>query len=477
MRARRVALPGVVSALALALAGCALVAPAPPWEQPPPPIAEGPVVPAERLHRARLANGVEVLVLEDHALPKIEFGVVARRGAASESLDEAGIAALTLDVMKRGAGDRDALALARAVESLGASLGASAGWDSASVGTSGLSEDFEALAAILADVVRRPRFEPSEVARARAEQLAEFERDRDEPAVVAMRRLARELYDGHRYGVAADGEAETVARLDAAALRAFHARLFAPEQLIAYAVGDVTTEQALAAFAAAFGDLPPGPGLPLGPPPPTPAPPERRIVVVDRPDLEQAQLLIGHEGISRRDPERIAADLMNTELGGGGFLSRLMTRVRADEGLAYGIGSGFAMRWHPGPFVVSTSTRAPEAGRTVEIVLAELAGMGTQPPTEEDLRRLKSFSAGRFVLGLETSSAIAGSLVDLDVYDLPPDSLDTYRTRLQAVGRSDVADASAELLHPDRAAIVAVGPAEVLRPQLERYGAVEVVER
>ena len=187
-------------------------------------------------------------------------------------------------------------------------------------------------------------------------------------------------------------------------------------------------------------------------------------------------LAIGHEGISRRDPERVPADLMNTVLGGGGFLSRLMTRVRADEGLAYSIGSGFALRWYPGPFLVSTSTRVAEAGRVVEIVLAEMDGMHDRPPSAADLRLVKSFSAGRFVLGLETSSAIAGSLVDLDVYGLPPDSLDTYRTRVQAVTQEDVASAARRLLHPDRVAIVAVGPAASLRAQLERFGPVEVVE-
>jgi zinc protease len=199
-------------------------------------------------------------------------------------------------------------------------------------------------------------------------------------------------------------------------------------------------------------------------------------VIVDRPDLAQAQLLLAHEGIARRDPDRIAADLMNTVLGGGGFLSRLMTKVRAEEGLAYGIGSGFSLRRHPGPFLVSTSTRAAEAGRVVEIVLGELSRMQTQPPGEADLRLVRSFSAGRFVLGLETSAAIAGSLVDLDVYGLPPDSLDTYRTRMQAVTVADLAAAAVQRLHPDRIAIVAVGPAATLRPQLERFGPVEVLQ-
>jgi zinc protease len=467
---------GAGAAIALFAAGCAGLGAKPAWEQPPPPITEGPVVPQQRLHRAQLDNGASVLILEDHSLPRLALGVVTRQGAGSESLAQAGLASLTLDVMKRGAGTRDALALARTVEEMGAALSAGAGWDSASVGVAGLSEDSERLFDVLTDVVRRPRFDPGEVARARAEQLAAFEQEKDEPQALAGKQLARLLYGGHRYGVSADGEPASVAKLDARALRAFHARLFTPDQSIVYVVGDVTADAALAQVRAHFGAWPAGPGLERGTPAPDPTPTSRRVVIVDRPDLAQASLVIGHEGISRRDAGRIAADQMNTILGGGGFLSRLMTRVRADEGLAYSIGSGFALRWYPGPFVVSTSTRVAEAGRVVEITLAQMDAMRSEPPTAAELRLVKSFSAGRFVLGLETSSAIAGSLVDLDVYGLPPDSLDTYRTRVQAVTQDDVAAAASRLLHPDRVAIIAVGPAASLRPQLERFGPVEVVE-
>jgi zinc protease len=455
-------------------AGCAMLGRAE-WEAPPAPIAEGPVVPQDRLHRVTLDDGLEVLVLENHALPRLEIGVVARRGAASESLGEAGVASLTLDVMKRGAGARDAFALARAVEELGASLSASAAWDSASVGVGGLSEDADALFGILADVVRRPRFDPGEVARARAEQLASFEQEKDEPHAVAARVLARMLYPGHRYGVSSDGTPESVARLDAHALRAWHARLFTPAQSIVYVVGDIGPEDALARVRSHFAGWPAAAVLPLGAPPPAITPDARRVYVVDRPDQRQANLLIGHEGISRRDPERVTDLVMNDMLGGGGFLSRLMSRVRAEEGLVYGVGSAFSLRWYPGPFILSTSTRVAEAGRVVELLLGEMDGMRTNPPSDADLRQEKSFAAGRFVLGLETGGAIAGALVDLDVYGLPPDSLDTYRTRLAAVTRDDVAAAARRLLHPERSAIVAVGPAAALRAQLERFGPVEVV--
>ena len=463
-------------ALLTAPVGCSVLRPKPAWEQPPPPVAEGPVVPRERLHRTALENGLEVLVLEDHGLPRLEIGLLLRRGAEIETAEQAGAVSLLTDVMERGAGERDALALARATEELGASLSVGAGMDSVSVDVSGLSEDAETLFELLADVALRPRLERREVERARAETLAGFERDKDDPRSLLSKQLVQTLYDGHRYGLPVSGAPESVQSLDAVALRALHERLFVASNAIFYAVGDVTMDDAVARARAHFGDWPAGTPPPPGSPPPAPTPIGRRVVIVDRPDLGQAQLALAHEGIARTDDVRIAASLMNTVLGGGGFLSRLMSRVRADEGLAYGIGSGFSLRRHPGPFVISTSTRVAEAGRVVEIVLEEVERLRGESPSPDDLRLVRSFSAGRFVLGLERSAAIAGALVELDVYGLPRDSLDSFRTRLNGVTRDEVHAAARDLLHPDRLAIVAVGPAQALQAQLERFGPVVVVQ-
>ena len=460
----------------LALPGCSALVPKHAWQLPPPPVAEGPIVPQQRLHRATLDNGLEVLVLEDHRTPRLSVGVTLRRGIAIEPLDRAGLASLTTEVMKRGAGSRNALALARAVEDIGASLSADAGWDSSSVGLSGLSEDGDALFALLADVVRRPRFDPAEVERARAETIQMLEQDKDEPGTLLGRQLDRVLYPDHRYGLPEDGERASLMRLDARALREFHDRVFVAHNAIVYVVGDISADDALARVRASFGDWAAGSVPEPGPPPPREAPVERRVVVVDRPDLVQAQIAIAHEGIARTDPERIPALLMNTILGGGGFLSRLLSRVRADEGLTYSIGSAFSMRRQPGPFAVTTFTRVPEVGRVVSLVISVLEGMNSDPPSEDEFRLAKSFNAGRFVLGFETSNEIAAGLIDLDVHGLPPDSLDTYRTRVNATRREEVAAAARRLLHPERIAIVVVGPAEALRPQLAPFGTVEVVK-
>lgn len=468
-------------ALAALLAGCGGIglgpfAEPPLWEQPPAEPRDEPVVAAGKLHREALANGVEVLVLEDHGLPWAEFGVTLRRGVGGEALGEAGIATLTAEVMQRGAGERDALALARVIDDLGALLSVGAGWDATSAAVAGLSRDRDTLFEVLVDVVREPRFEADEVARARAEQRAALDKAREDPSTLAGWHLARALYPEHRYGLPSGGTPETLADMDAAAVRAFHARTFVPQNAIVYAVGDVDPQAFFGKVREAFGDwegeAPPEPA----PAPPAQAPPERRVVVVDRPDLGQTHLRVGHEGIQRDDPRRIPAALVNTVLGGGGFNSRLMGRVRADEGLTYGIGSGFAQRRHPGPFRVATFTRNEEAGRVVELVLEEMERLRREPIPAEELASAKSLRAGQFALALETSAAVAESLVELEVHDLPRDLLDTYRARIRDVTAPQAAEVARALLHPGRVAIVAVGPAEVLEPLLEPLGPVDVVQ-
>ncbi len=239
--------------------------------------------------------------------------------------------------------------------------------------------------------------------------------------------------------------------LDAGSARAFHERVFLPNNALLSAVGDVDADALLRRAGAAFGAWRAGTVPEPGAPPPAPAPGARRVVVVDRPDLGQARIAVAHEGIARNDPDRIPAGLMNSVLGGSGFSSRLMTSVRAEAGLTYSVGSGFAMHRQPGSFRVSTFTRAPEARRVVDLLLAELERAREAPPNEAELEAARTLAVGRFALSLETSAAVMGALVDLDLYDLPEDSLDTYRGRVRAVTPEDTARMAHRLLHPERA--------------------------
>ena len=466
----------VLALLLLANPGCSGFGPRPAWELPPPPPKEAPIVQPGALHRFELPNGLRGLLLEDHRLPSVTLGIALRRGAGSEASAEAGIASFTANLMARGAGERDALTLAAAVEDLGASMGVSASWDAMTVRTSGLSRDLDTLFEVLADVTLRPRLEESEAQKARAEILASLEQMQDDPQRLIGRYAASAVFGEHRYGTPRSGTAATVAEFSANAARAFHTRNFTARNAIFFVSGDVDRADVERRVTEAFGDWAAGEVPAPVAPSPSPAPRARKIVLVDKPELSQARIVIAHEGLARSDDRRMAAGLMNNVLGGSGFSSRLMKRVRSEEGLTYSVWSGFGLRREPGPFRIETFTRVAEVRRTIDLLLDSLARMHTEPPDESELIKAKSYAVGRFGLSLETSARVLGSIVDLEVHGLPEDSLDTYRSRVRAVTGEEVAGLSRSLLHPDRAAIIVLGPAETLASQLEGLGEVEVLE-
>jgi zinc protease len=461
--------------LASFVMGCGSSGPRPAWEEPPPPPAENAIVSSDDLHRATLSNGLELILLEDARLPRVALGMTLRRGAGSVDPSLAGVAELAAEVMQRGAGERDALALAKVVEDAGASLSVTSGWDTTTISLSGLSEDRALFLGILRDVALHPRFDEIEFDKARAEQQAAIVAAQDDPATLVQWHTLGALFDGHRYGLPLGGSAETVSGIDADRVRAYWVDRFVPRNTIFWAVGDFRAEELIPEVQRVYGGLPDVPVIPNTPPTPARTPEERLVVIVDKPELNQARIIVAHEGIGRTEPTRIAADIMNDALGGSGFSSRLMKKIRSEEGLTYGVGSGFSMRSQPGPFSISTFTRVPKVRQVVDLVLEEMQGIRDERPVRpEELTKFRSYNIGRFGLSLETSDAVLSSLVDLDVHDLPKDSLDTYRTRVRAVTLDDVIDAAEIRLHPDRAAIVVLGPAEALVPQLEGLGEIEV---
>jgi zinc protease len=475
--ARRAAVCLLAAALCAACTGPgSLFGPKPAWELPAPPPPETPVVPAGRLHRATLENGLRAIVLEDSRLPRVVIGVAFRRGEAMLPPSSAGLASFTADLMGRGAGSRDALAFAETIDRLGASLGASAGWDSMQVVATGLSRDLDTLMGLLADVVLAPRFDRGEALRARGELLAALERARQEPGTLTSWHIARAVYGDHRFGLPLSGMPETVKRFDAAAARAFHAKVALPNDAIFFAAGDVEAVALLDLLRARFGGWKQGAVADPGPPPPAPAPPARRIVVVDRPEMVQTRIAVSHDGIARSADDRIPVLLLNSVLGGSGFSSRLMERLRTDNALTYSAGSDFVLRRSPGPFFASTFTAVAETRRTLDLLLGELERARSDPPGESELSWARTLAIGSFAMGLETSTAVVQSLVDLDIYGLPEDSLDTFRGRVREVSAEDVARAAGRYLHPDRAAIVLVGPAKDVVPQLEGLGPIETVQ-
>jgi zinc protease len=194
------------------------------------------------------------------------------------------------------------------------------------------------------------------------------------------------------------------------------------------------------------------------------------IYLLDRPDLTQSEIRVGHLGLPRSHADYFPVKLVNYILGGGGFSSRLMGRIRSDLGFTYGIRSNFSCRRSPGPFIVSTFTPAENTAQVVQEIGAVIREVHQNGVTDQELAEAQSFYVGHFPLGLETSRGIGRQALSIDLYDLGTDYLQRYCDRIREVDRKAAAAAAASHLQPDNLVTLVMGPAATCADSLRALG-------
>jgi len=195
-----------------------------------------------------------------------------------------------------------------------------------------------------------------------------------------------------------------------------------------------------------------------------------RVLLVDRADLTQATMTLGHRGIEHADPRWYAATLMNYVLGGSDFSSRLMTEVRAKRGLTYGIGSSFGASQYPGAFRVVASTKTETTGEALRTTIDELRRMKATGPSALELDKAKGYYAGSTPFSLQSASGIASALVTAELHGLGDAYVRELPLRLADKDVNAVKAAARELLYPDALEVVIVGKADAIGPQLAKAG-------
>ncbi|HYU26156.1 MAG TPA: pitrilysin family protein [Thermoanaerobaculia bacterium] len=418
--------------------------------------------------RKTLGNGLEIVIAENHAAPLASVRALIGSGADHDTAEVAGLASLTADLLDEGAGGRGGVQLAEELGLLGASLGTGADWDASYVSLDVLSRNAGAALEIFADVVRRAMLPADALERVRSERLMELLQQRDEPAVIAAKRFSGLLYGTGAYGNSIGGNPESVARLTLDHVRDFYARHFIPNATAIIVAGDVDAAQVVATLDSLFGDWPRGaePSRPV-------VSPQRvdacRIYLIDRPTAVQSEIRIGHVGVARSTEDYFPLSVMNALLGGV-FNSRININLRERHGYTYGARSTFAFRRQPGPFVVAAPVRNEVTRESVEEVFAELRRIRTGDVEDRELDDTKSYLMGVFPATVQSSSDIAGRLLDMELYALPHDYFDRYRDNIGAIGKNDIAAVARKYIDPDRALIVIVGNANQIREPLGLLG-------
>ncbi len=441
---------------------------------PPPPAgpAVAAVVPAAS--EKTLANGLRVIVANRPGLPLVAADLRFAAGSALDPSDRAGLASITADVATRGTTTRSATDIAREVESLGATLNATAGADSSSVSISTRSDKADALFAIFADVVRNAAFEEEELGRARQESLDGLTVALRQPGSVAQYALARRLFGDGPYGKTPSPR--SVAALTRDDVVAFHATWWRPDNAVLVITGDVKPDVGFELAQQAFGSWEkPAKALPAATEP-MQAGTARPLLLVDIPKIGQAAVLAGNYGPTRTSPDFFATLIANNVLGGG-YSSRLNQEIRIKRGLSYGASSNFVSRKSSAPIVASAQTRNDAVAQVVELLSGELGRLGSALIPEAEITNRKAVLIGGFGRSVETVGGLASQLSTLAQFGLPLTKLQSYAADIEAVTPEQTAAAARNYFDPAKASFVVVGDAAVFGkalkakyPKLEQIG-------
>ena len=430
-----------------------------------PPFVKRPIPGGPTVYACRLAG-----------VPLVSLELSVRAGAHHDPLDRAGLATFTASVIDEGTRQRDSLEIAAWMERLGGYLVSAADWDTGYVAAAMLTQNVDSGLDLLAEIALTPTFPEKEIERIRQQRLAELMRRGYDPGAQADDRLSEVIYGGTPYGSPLLGRVESLTALDRDALVAFYESHYSLAGSIVVAVGDLDPDDMVRRIEEALVPRP-GQGPAPEPAPIQPVPLEGiSIHIVDRPGAAQTELRLGHAGVPRTHPEWFPLNVLNMLLGGK-FTSRINLNLRERHSYTYGANSRFSGRLGPGPFVVDTAVATESTGAATREVLGELRRIREEPVEPQELEETLSYMIGVYPYTLQTVGDVAKRLEILSVYGLPDDYYDTYTDRLAAVTREDLLEGARGHLHPDRIAVVAVGPAEELVPQLEGIGEVTVHRR
>jgi len=416
--------------------------------------------------RHELPDGVVVYVVPDHALPLVNLSLQFRTGAFREPAAKPGLAALTARLMRVGGTEsRSPEELDEAIDFLAARLSVGSGDTGSSASLNVLTSALDQGLDLLFDVLEHPRFDAERLETEKARSLEAMKQRNDDADDILGREWSWLLYGRDHFGSrkATAAELESITRDDLVEL---HRRTWGAQDLVVAVSGDVEPEaivaelgRRLAAFRAAERSPwpPPAPGF-------TPTPGRYRV----EKDIPQGKVEIGHRSLKVDDwsnPDLYALMVMNDILGGGGFTSRLTKRVRSDEGLAYGAGSGYGLGvFWPTTFAAGYASKNPTVAYALEIVLEEIDKIRREKVSDEELRISKGSFVETFPRSFESAAQVAGTFAQDEILGRPHEYWYAFRDRIQAVTADDVLRVAARDLHPDQLVMLVVGKWEEIAP-------------
>jgi zinc protease len=410
------------------------------------------------IHVATLDNGITVIARANLNSPSIVIQGYLHAGSIYDDDEQLGLADFTAEMLMRGTLARSHLDIYDQLESTGASLSFNAATHTASFGGRSLAEDIPMLLRLARESLETPAFPKDEIEKLRAQALTGLSLRADNPEAVASISFDQLIYPNHPYGRPEDGFPDTIERISAADIGAFHHRYFGPEGMHVVIVGGLEPQQAVDAVAAELNDW---------------HNPEQ-VLSADLPGLErvktgkrqhdsipgksQTALVMGAAGPTRKSADFLAASLGNHVFGQFGMYGRVGEVVREQAGLAYYVYSSLGGGVGPGPWSVAAGVDPEDLEQAISLITAEIGKLVESGVTADELEDSKASYIGSLPLSMESNAGVAGALVNLARFDLGLDYFLGYADRVQTVTPEEVRLAVRRYLDPVKLVVTSAGP-------------------
>jgi zinc protease len=402
-------------------------------------------------------KGIEAWLVEDHSRPILSLQYAFAGGSVQDPEGKPGVATFVSGMLDEGAGDLDSEAFQNRLEDLAAKFSVNASFDHISGSFQALTQNRDESLKLLRMALNSPHFNADDAERIREQLVATLRVDEKDPDKVAMVEWHKLAFGAHPYGRPTNGTLESVAAITPDDLRAYVKNIFARDNLKVAVVGDIDPAALSAALDYVFGDLPAKS---------TRRPIEdfawrnaekQRIVSMPNP---QSVVQFGFQGLKRKDPDFIAAFVLNYVVGGGGFSSKLTQEVREKRGLAYSVYTYLYPLDYAGVFGGGVATENKSVGQSLDLIKAELENAARDGLTEKELREAKDYLIGSFALRFDTSSKIAAQLLAIQLDDLGIDYIERRNGEIEAITVDDIKRVAKRLMGPKNLIVTVVGEPE-----------------
>jgi zinc protease len=405
-----------------------------------------------------LPNGLTVLHSENHNLPIVMVTLLVKTGQRYEPKEKAGLANLTAELLTEGTKSRSSRTISEEIDFIGASLDASAGNDFTTITLSVLKKDVDKGFELFSDILLNAIFPQAEIDRKRERIKGSLRHQEEDPSFLAGRAFKKEVFGEHPYGRLIEGSTDTLDTITKEDLVAFYSDFFLPNNAILSIAGDLTSDELNSVINKYLGAWKKG-DLPLIPRADIKGKKAKSIIKINR-DLTQANIIAGHLGISRDNPDYYAVSVMNYMLGGGGFSSRLMQSVRDKMGLAYDVHSFFSAYKEEGSFQIGVQTKNESANVALDEIFKQIERIRSEMVSDEELSDAKAYLTGSFPRKLDTSRKIADFFASVEFYGLGADYIAKYPSYINSVTKEDVLRVAKKYLDTEHYVIVVVANQE-----------------